>query len=70
MHKIRNGLSVELIWITKKAYLNEVKEITGSWFGVGSEKLLPVYGKKFIDKLNRYKPNNVKQKALEQAAAL
>jgi len=70
MHKIRDGLSVELIWITEKAYLNEVKEVTGSWFGVGSEKLLLVYGKKFIDKLNRYKPENVKQKALEQATAL
>ncbi len=70
MHKIRNGLSVELIWITEKTYINEVKEVNGSWFGVGSEKLLPVYGKKFIDKLNRHKPKNVKQKALEQAAAL
>lgn len=70
MHKIRDGLSVELIWITEKAYLSEVKDVTGSWFGVGSEKLLPVYGKKVIDKLNRYKPRNVKQKALEQAAAL
>ncbi len=70
MHKIRDGLSVELIWITEKAYLNEVKEVNGSWFGVGSEKLLPLYGKNFIDKLNRYKPKNIRQKALEQATAL
>jgi len=70
MHKIKDGLSVELIWITEKAYLSEVKEVTGAWFGVGSEKLLPVYGNKFIDKLNRYKPKDVKQKTMEQAAAL
>jgi hypothetical protein len=70
MHKIKDGLSVELIWITEKTYINEVKEVNESWFGQGSEKLLAVYNKKFIDKLNRYKPKNVKQKALEQAAAL
>jgi hypothetical protein len=70
MHKIRNGLSVELIWITERTYINEVKEVNGSWFGQGSETLMPFYGKKIIDKLNRHKPKDVKQKALEQAAEL
>mgnify|MGYP001567117970 CR=1 FL=1 len=70
MHKICDGLSVELIWITEKTYINEVKEVTGSWFGVGSEKLLAVYKKRFIDKLSKYKVKDVKSKAMYQAFAL
>ncbi|MBU2530120.1 MAG: hypothetical protein KKD35_03680 [Elusimicrobia bacterium] len=70
MHKIRNGLSVELIWITEKTYIKEAKEITGFWFGVGSEKLSAVYNKKFVDKLNKYKPKNVKLKCFDQSFAL
>ena len=70
MHKIRNGLSVELIWITEKTYLNEVKEVTSSWFGVGSEKLLAVYNKPFVDKLSKYKVKEVKKKTTDQAFTL
>jgi len=70
MHKIRDGLSVELIWITEKTYINEVKEVTGSWFGVGSEKLLAVYNKGIIDKLRKYKIKDIKSKTMNQAFAL
>ncbi|MCR4314644.1 MAG: hypothetical protein NUV84_05375 [Candidatus Uhrbacteria bacterium] len=70
MHKMRGGLSVELIWITEKTYINEVKEVSSSWFGVGSEKLLPVYNKPFVDKLSKHKAKDVKRKTLDQAFAL
>ena len=62
MHKMRDGLSVELIWITEKTYINEVKEVSSSWFGVGSEKLLPVYNKPFVDKLSKHKAKDVKER--------
>jgi len=70
MHKMRDGLSVELIWITGKTYINEVKEVNGSWFGQGSEKLLAVYNKPFVDKLSKYKAKDVKNKTLNEAFAL
>lgn len=70
MHKIRDGLSVELIWITKKTYINEVKEVTDSWFGVGSEKLLAVYNKTFVDKLSKYKVKDSKRNTMNQAFTL
>lgn len=70
MHKMRDGLSVELIWITKNTYINEVKEVSSSWFGQGQEKLLAVYNKPFMDKLSKYKVKDVKRKTMDQAFAL
>ncbi|MFH1291785.1 MAG: hypothetical protein ABIH87_01125 [bacterium] len=70
IHKMRDGLSVELILITEKTYIDEVKEVNGSWFGQGSEKLLAVYNKPFVDKLNKYKAKDVRNKTLNEAFAL
>ncbi len=70
MHKMRDGLSVELILITEKTYIHEVKEVNGSWFGQGSEKLLAVYNKPFIDKLSKYKAKDLRNKTLNEAFAL
>ncbi|MBN1295058.1 MAG: hypothetical protein JXB48_24705 [Candidatus Latescibacteria bacterium] len=68
MGKIRNGLLVELIYTTKESYIKEVKEPTESWYIAGSDKLMPIINKTFIERLNRYKAKNLKKRCLNHAA--
>lgn len=69
MRKIRDGLLVEIIWVTEKIYIREVKDVSSAWFGSGADILYPVYNKKFADKLNKYKARDLQEKCLKQAAA-
>lgn len=66
MGKVRNGLLVELVWMTKDSYIKTVKEPTPDWFLSGSDKLLPIINKPFIDRLNNYKVKNLKEKCHKQ----
>lgn len=68
MSKIRDGLLVELDWMTKETYLEKVREVTGEWFIAGSDILFPIINKKFITQLNNYKVESLKEKCLNQAA--
>lgn len=68
MGKVRNGLLVELLWMTKETYIEEVKEPTENWYIAGSDKLLPLINKPFIERLNKYKSKNLKQGCLNHAA--
>lgn len=68
MGKVRDGLLVELLWSTKDIYLKHVREVTEDWYIAGSDKLLPVTNKKFIENLNNYKVKDLKKKCLNQAA--
>lgn len=67
MQVLKDGLSIEMLWITPAVYIQEVREVTASWYGVGSEKLLPVYGKSVVEKIAKHKPTNKKQKCLDEA---
>ncbi len=67
MGKIRDGLLVELIWTTKETYLEEIREVTGDWYITGSDTLLPLINKRFIEDLNKYKVKNLKEKCLNHA---
>lgn len=67
MGKIRNGILVELIWTTKEAYIADVKEVTEDWHIAGSDKLLPIINSKFVEELNNYKVQNLREKCLKQA---
>ncbi|MBN2121996.1 hypothetical protein JW721_02980 [Candidatus Micrarchaeota archaeon] len=66
MGKIRNGLLVELIWATNDSYIKTVKEPNPDWFLSGSDKLLPLINKPFINRLNNYKVKNLKNKCYRQ----
>jgi len=68
MGKIRDGMLVELVWTTKEIYLEEVRDVTNDWYIAGSDKLLPIINKKFIEDLNTYKVENLKEKCLNRAA--
>lgn len=66
--KIRDGLLVELIWTTKEIYLADTREVTGQWYLAGSDTLLPIVNKDFINELNRHTVENLREKCLTQAA--
>lgn len=65
--KIRDGLLVELIWMTADDYLKNTLEVTKNWFIAGSDKLLPIINGQFIEKLNDYRAENLREKCLAQA---
>lgn len=69
LRKIRDGLLVELIWVTEENYIREVKDVTSAWFGSGADVLLPVYNKKVADRLNKHKVKDLSKKCLHQAFA-
>ena len=68
--RIINGLLIELIWVTKKNYIKEVKDISSAWFGSGSDKLLALTNRQFVKKINSFKPANKRKRCLDQAAVL
>jgi hypothetical protein len=67
MGKIRDGLLVELIWMTRETYLEDTREVTYNWYIAGSDTLLPIINKAFIDDLNNYQVKNLAEKCLAQA---
>ena len=67
MSKIRDGLLVELAWMTEEDYIKSTKEVTKEWYLAGSDVLVPIINKPFIDKLNKYTVANLKEKCLRQA---
>ena len=68
MSKVYGGLLVELIWMTKEAYIKGTKEVTEDWYIAGSDRLLPIINKPFIERINKYKVKNLKEKCLKHAA--
>lgn len=67
MSKIRDGILVELTWMTKEEYIKSTKEVTKEWYLAGSDTLVPIINKPFIDKLNKYKVADLEKKCLRQA---
>ncbi len=65
--KIRNGMMVELVWMTRENYLKEM-DITKDWYIAGSDRMLPIVNKRFIKRLGRIRIKNIKKKCLKQAA--
>ncbi len=68
--EIKDGLLVELLWLTKETYIQEVKEVSPSWFGSGADILMPLYNESFIQTINDFVPENKKEKCCEQAIAM
>jgi hypothetical protein len=67
MGKIRDGLLVELVWMTKERFIEGI-EVNKDWFISGSDVLVPIINEEFIKELNEYKVENLRQKCLAQAA--
>lgn len=65
--KIRDGLLVELVWMTRETYLKQTPEVTKDWFLAGSDRLLPIIDEEFIRDLNDYRVENLREKCLIQA---
>lgn len=70
MGKIRDGMLVEIVWMTKEVYVKNTLEVTDDWYIAGSDRLLPIINKRFIDSINKYKVENLKAKCLNSAAKL
>lgn len=66
--KIRDGLLVELVWMTKDTYLETTREVTPEWYLAGSDTLQPLINESFINELNTYQVADLRQKCLTQAA--
>ena len=69
MGRIRDGMLVELVWMTRETYIETTKEVTGQWYLAGSDTLVPVINAEFVEELNAYRVENLKEKCLARAAA-
>lgn len=67
MGKIRDGLLVELVWMTKETYMKKVLDVTEDWYIAGSDVLLPLINEDFFKELT-YKTENQQEKCVHQAA--
>jgi len=67
LHIILDGLAIEMLWITEKNYIQEVKEISPSWYGVGAEVLQPITSPEFVQRISNHQPSNKRDNCLKQA---
>lgn len=66
--RIRDGLLIEVVWMTRDEYLRRTKEVTADWYIAGSDMLKPLVNTPFIEELNGYRAANLKEKCLVRAA--
>ena len=67
IHKIVDGLLIVIVFDTKESFVKKyLSDDFSVWYASGSEDMLPITNKHFIDKLNKIIPNNIEQKCLEQ----
>jgi hypothetical protein len=60
--KVHDGLLVEGLFITERDYYKMIQEPSDQWYLAGSDRLLPVVNKKFLQKLKRYRVKNIERK--------
>lgn len=65
--KIYDGMLIEMMWSTRETYLEHTLEPNEEWYLSGSDHLLPIFNKKFIDELNDYRVENLRKKCLDLA---
>jgi len=66
--KIRNGMLVELVWMTKETFVEETTNVNPDWYISASDVLVPIINKEFIEDLGKYKIKNLRKKCFYQAA--
>ncbi len=67
MSRIRDGMLIELTWMTREAYVTQIKDVNEEWYISGSDVLQPLINEEFIMELNNYMIENLKEKCLKQA---
>jgi hypothetical protein len=67
MGRIRAGMLIELVWMTRAAYLATTRDVTGDWYIAGSDTLLPLINAPFIEELNRYQVDRLREKCHDEA---
>jgi predicted nucleotidyltransferase len=65
--KIRDGLLIELVWMTRDDYIAETLEVTDMWYLAASDVLLAIINAEFINELSEYRTENLKEKCLAEA---
>lgn len=65
--RIRDGLLIELVWVTREEYIAETLEVTKMWYLSASDQLLPIINAEFINELSEYRTKNLKEKCLAEA---
>lgn len=60
--KIYDGMLIEGLFVTEKDYYEMIHEPNEQWYLAGSDILLPVFNKKFIQKLKSYRVKNRNKK--------
>ncbi|MCX7846237.1 MAG: hypothetical protein N2312_06455 [Dictyoglomaceae bacterium] len=65
--KIYDGLLIDLTWTTKENYIKNIKDVSEDWHLSGSDYLYPIINEEFINELNNYKVDNLKEKCLNRA---
>lgn len=65
--RIVDGLLVELVWTTREKYIAETLELNDMWYLSASDKLLPIINAEFIEELENYRAENLKEKCLSEA---
>jgi len=65
--KMYDGMLLELVWMTRETYLETTLDVNEFWHYSGSDRLRPIINEKFIAELGAYRPQNLKQKCLDQA---
>ncbi|MDH4210677.1 MAG: hypothetical protein OEV79_04445, partial [candidate division WOR-3 bacterium] len=56
--KVYDGMLVEGLFVTKREYHNMIHEPNALWFIAGSDVLLPLMNKTFVQRLERYRVRN------------
>lgn len=68
--RLYDGMLIELEWMTRETYLKTVRDVNEQWYLSGSDRLVAIINEEFIAELNAYRPPDLKQKCLNQAAGV
>ncbi len=69
MGRIRDGLLVELEWMTPETWLSRTREVGEHWHIAASDRLRPILCPELIERLNAWRPADEADKCLQRAAA-
>ena len=67
MAKIYEGMLIELMWMTREAYLKDTRDVTEHWHYSGSDRLIAIINDDFIAEVNGYQPPDIEQQCLDRA---
>jgi len=65
--KVREGVLIDITFITEDEYYEHVLEPNPDWFLSGSDMLLPLFNTHFIKKVQRYRVQGLAQKCFDCA---